>query len=95
MFSLFERIYLHTNTIFVTSNGTGRHYNELSEAFTNSKEKETLELELMKVMNDFIVHARAAIAVAASSKGHCISMLPPGSKRRKTHEKKHYRKYTT
>jgi hypothetical protein len=67
-----------------------RHYNELSEAFNNSKEEETLESEFMKVMNDSIVCARGSVAVAASLKGRRISMLPPGSKRRKTHGTKHY-----
>jgi hypothetical protein len=31
------------------------HYNEISVAFTSSKEKENLEKEFMKLMNDFTV----------------------------------------
>lgn len=67
-----------------------RHYNELSEAFTNSKDKEKLEKEFMKIMNDFTVRARGATSATSSSKGHRVSMLPASSKRRKTHGTKHY-----
>ena len=64
-----------------------RHYNELSEAFTNAVDKDSLEVELMKVMNDFIVRARGTTAVSTSKKGKGsrVSMLPPSSQRRKTH----------
>jgi hypothetical protein len=62
-----------------------RHYNELSEAFNNSKAKETLEAEFMRVMNDFTVRARGSASVVSTSVGHRVSMLPASSKRRKTH----------
>jgi hypothetical protein len=67
-----------------------RHWNEMSEAFTNSKEKETLEQEFIEVMNKFIVRARGSAAVPFSSQGHRVSMLPESSKRRKTHGTSHY-----
>ena len=67
-----------------------RHYNELSEAFNNSKEKESLEAEFKKVMNDYTVRARGTAAASSSSKGHRISMLPASSKKRKTHGTQHY-----
>jgi len=62
-----------------------RHYNELSEAFNNSKEKESLEVEFKQVMNDFIMKARGTAAIPLSSQGTRVSMLPPSSRRRKTH----------
>jgi hypothetical protein len=69
-----------------------RHYNELSEAFTNARDKESLEDEFMKVMNDFIVRARGTAAVSPSKKGKGkrVSMLPPSSQRKTTHGTKHY-----
>ena len=67
-----------------------RHYNEISEAFTNSKEKESLEREFMDVMNEFIVRARGFAAAPPSSQGQRVSMLPESSKRRKTHGTSHY-----
>jgi hypothetical protein len=68
-----------------------RHHNEMCEAFTNSKEKESLEKEFMKVMNSFTVRARgSAAAPPSSSQGHRVSMLPASSKRRKTHGTAHY-----
>jgi hypothetical protein len=62
-----------------------RHFNELSEAFNNSKEKESLEVEFQKIMNDFIIKARGSAAIPSSSQGQRVSMLPPSSKKRKTH----------
>jgi hypothetical protein len=67
-----------------------RHYNELSEAFNNSKEKESSEDEFKKIMNDYIVRARTTAALPSSCKGQCISMLPASSKRKKTHGTQHY-----
>jgi hypothetical protein len=67
-----------------------RHYNELPEAFNNSKEKESLEVEVKKIMNDFIVRARGTAAIPSTSQGNCISMLPASSKQRKTHGTKNY-----
>jgi hypothetical protein len=67
-----------------------RHYNELSEAFNNSKMKEDLANELVTVVNEFIVRARGMAANPSTSKGNRISMLPASSKRRKTHGTKHY-----
>ena len=67
-----------------------RHYNELSEAFNNSKAKESLEVEFKTIMNDFIVRARGSAAVPSTSKGNRVSMLPASSKRRKTHGTNHY-----
>jgi hypothetical protein len=48
-------------------NVLSRHYNELSEAFNNSKEKESLEVKFKKIMNDFIVRARGTAAIPSSS----------------------------
>jgi hypothetical protein len=62
-----------------------RHYNELSEAFNNSRAKESLEHDFMRVMNEFIVKARGSAIVVSSSKGQRVSMLPASSRRRKTH----------
>jgi hypothetical protein len=67
-----------------------RHYNEMSEAITNSKEKEALEKEFMAVMNALTVRARGSAAAPPSSQGHRVSMLPVSSKRRKTHGTAHY-----
>jgi hypothetical protein len=62
------------------------HYNDLSEAFTNSKDKESLELEFKDVMNAFIVRARGTAVVPTSSMvGQRVSMLPASSRKRKTH----------
>jgi hypothetical protein len=71
-------------------NVLSRHYNEMSEAFNNSKEKETLEKEFMKIMNNFTVRARGTADAPPSSKGHRVSMLPASSRKRKTHGTKHY-----
>jgi hypothetical protein len=62
-----------------------RHYNELSEAFNNSKEKETLESEFKIVMNQFTVRARGSAALSSSLVGQRVSMLPASSRKRKTH----------
>ena len=62
-----------------------RHFNELSEAFHNSKDKELLEVEFKKIMNDFTIKARGSAAIASSSQGERVSMLPPSSRKRKTH----------
>jgi hypothetical protein len=67
-----------------------RHWNEMSEAFTNSKEKESLEREFMGVMNEFMIRARGSAAAPPSSQGQRVSMLPNSSKRRKTHGTSHY-----
>jgi hypothetical protein len=67
-----------------------RHYNELSEAFNNSKMKETLETEFKTIMNEYIVKARGTAAVPSTSQGNRVSMLPASSKRRKTHGTNHY-----
>jgi hypothetical protein len=66
------------------------HYNELSEAFNNSKEKDSLEDEFKTIMNDYIVRARTTAAIPFSSKGQRISMVPASSKRKKTHSTQHY-----
>ncbi len=71
-------------------NVLSRHYNKLSEAFNNSKEKESFEVEFKKIMNDFIVRARGTAAIPSTSQGNHISMLPASSKQRKTHGTKHY-----
>jgi hypothetical protein len=71
----------YTNSRSVLS----RHYNELSEAFTNSRDKENLEKEFMKLMNDFTARARGSAYAPSTSKGHRVSMLPASSKRRKHH----------
>jgi hypothetical protein len=62
-----------------------RHYNELSEAFNNSKEKESLETEFKILMNQFIVRARGTAAVSSSAVGQRVSMLPASSRKRQTH----------
>ena len=67
-----------------------RHYNELSEAFNNSKMKETLETEFKVIMNEYIVKARGMAAIPSTSQGTQVSMMPASSKRRKTHGTKHY-----
>lgn len=67
-----------------------RHYNELSEAFNNSKQKESLEVEFMQVMNDFIIKARGSAAIVSTTIGNRVSMLPASSKRKKTHGTSHY-----
>ena len=67
-----------------------RHFNEMSDAFTNSKQKESLEKEFMDVMNSFTVRARGSAAAPSSSQGQRVSMLPVNSKRRKTHGTGHY-----
>jgi hypothetical protein len=67
-----------------------QHYNKLSEAFNNSKEKESLETEFMKILNDFIVKAHGSADVASTSIGHRVSMLPASSKRLKTHGTSQY-----
>jgi hypothetical protein len=67
-----------------------RHYNELSEAFINSRMKETLETEFKVIMNEYIVKARGTAAIPSTSQGNRVSMLPASSKRRKTHGTKHY-----
>jgi len=67
-----------------------RHYNELSEAFNNSKMKETLEEEFKVIMNQYIVKARGSAAIPSTSQGTRVSMLPASSNRRKTHGTKHY-----
>jgi hypothetical protein len=46
----------------------------LSEAFNNSKEKESSEAKFKKIMNDFTVRARGTAAIPSSSQGNCISM---------------------
>jgi hypothetical protein len=67
-----------------------RHYNELSEAFNNSKQKESLEVEFMQVMNDFIIKARGSAAIVSTTIGNRVSMLPASSNRKKTHGTSHY-----
>ena len=71
-------------------NVLSRHYNEMCEAFNYSNEKEKLEEEFKKLMNDFVVRARGSAAVPPSSQGQRVSMLPASSKRRKTHGTSHY-----
>jgi hypothetical protein len=61
------------------------HYNELSEAFNNSKEKESLEVGFKGIMNDFILKACGFADIPASSQGQRVSMLPPSSRKRKTY----------
>ena len=67
-----------------------RHYNELSEAFNNSKEKESLEVEFKEIVNDFIVKACGRVAKPSTSKANCIPMLPASSKHQKIHGTQHY-----
>ena len=67
-----------------------RHYNELSEAFNNSRRKEALEEEFKVVMNEFTVKARGSAAIPSTSQGTRVSMLPASSRKRKTHGTKHY-----
>ena len=67
-----------------------RHYNELSEAFNNSRMKETLEEEFKVIMNEYIVKARGSAAIPSTSQGTRVSMLPASSNQRKTHGTKHY-----
>jgi hypothetical protein len=62
-----------------------RHYNELSEAINNSKEKESLEEEFKILMNQFTVRARGSASVPLSHIGQRISMLPASSRKRVTH----------
>jgi hypothetical protein len=47
-----------------------RHYNELSEAFNNSIEKESLEVEFKENMNDFVVRAGGTVAIPSTSQGN-------------------------
>ena len=44
-----------------------QHYNELSEAFNNSKMKETLETEFKVIMNEYIVKAGGSAAIPSTS----------------------------
>ena len=71
------------------------HYNDVTEAIHNSHAKEEFEKELKELLNNMTGRARAQAIVPTSSKdqssnGRCLSMLPPSSKRRKTHGTKHY-----
>jgi hypothetical protein len=51
------------------------HYNELLEAFNNSKQKESLEEEFKELMNKYsMVQARGTAAVSSSHAGQRISM---------------------
>jgi tryptophan synthase beta subunit len=68
-----------------------RHYNELSEAFNNSDEKDTLEEEFKEIMNQYIGRARGTALIPSSLKGHRISMTPASSRKRKTHGTQHLR----
>jgi hypothetical protein len=52
------------------------YYNEVSEAFNNSKEKETLETEFKIVMNQFTVRARGGAALTSSLVGQRVSNAP-------------------
>jgi hypothetical protein len=56
-----------------------QHYNELSEAFNNSKGKETLESEFNIVMNQFTVQARGSTTLSSLLVGQRVSMLPASS----------------
>jgi hypothetical protein len=57
-----------------------RHYNELSAACNNSKEKESSEGKFKKIVNDSIVRAGWTAAIPSTSYGNRISMLPASSK---------------
>jgi hypothetical protein len=65
------------------------YYNELSKAFNNSKQKECLEEEFKLLINKFMVQARGTAAVPSSHVGQIILMLPPYSRKRKTHSVTH------
>jgi hypothetical protein len=66
------------------------HYNALSEAINNSKQKESLEEEFKILMNQFTVRARGSASVPSSHVGQIISMLHPSSRKRVTHGVQHY-----
>jgi hypothetical protein len=68
-----------------------RHYNDVTEAIHNSHAKVEFEKELKEILNNITVRARAqAIIPFSSNKGLRLSMIPPSSKKRKTHGTKHY-----
>jgi hypothetical protein len=58
-----------------------RYHKKMSLAFNNSKEKESLEVQFKKIMNDIIVRARSSTAaIPSTSQGNHVAMLPSSSK---------------
>ena len=67
-----------------------RHFNEVTEAINNSREKQELETEMRIFLSNLTARARGVAAGSSTSTGSRVSMLPTSSKRRKTHGTKHY-----